>query len=157
MYALALARVSRLWVGKRCGLRDRSRSHNFANAPASTRTALITGLANLHPSPHRHCNSSSETRSSSTTPPKWSSTLLISPSARAHVRTALPQIIEDVEALNWHSGQLERCEEESHSQLPGLVAVGTLLHSPAGYQDSSKSGNHTSYSRTLCRVWEESE
>jgi hypothetical protein len=28
--------------------------------------------------------------------------------------------------LRLHSGQLERCEEEGPSQLPGLAAVGTL-------------------------------
>jgi hypothetical protein len=56
-------------------------------------------LANLHPSPHRHGSSSSTTPSSSPTPPKWSLTLPILPSARAHVRAILSWNIGGSDAL----------------------------------------------------------
>ena len=54
--------------------------------PSRIALTLTAGAWHLHSSPHRHCKSSSRRRSSSPTPPTWSSTLPTSPSARARVR-----------------------------------------------------------------------
>jgi hypothetical protein len=78
--------------------RGRSSSRNFPSRLVR-RTALTPGLADLHPSPHRHSSSRPTTPSSSPTPPKWLSTLPTSPSARAPVSPTPSSIIGGIGTL----------------------------------------------------------